>query len=116
MTEYQGPALDGPLKGKMLKGDARYLVTTAPDPQTMGHQVVLYERSLSPSGWRHRPDRCAWCNCDPDKPMPNGISPHATYCPHYRTTNIDWKVQLSHTMGGEWEVRTGAGIELTRKT
>lgn len=28
--------------------------------------------------------RCHWCNADVDREMPNGISPHATWCPYYR--------------------------------
>lgn len=27
---------------------------------------------------------CFWCNVDPRKEMPNGISPHSTWCPQYR--------------------------------
>jgi hypothetical protein len=28
---------------------------------------------------------CFWCNVDPRKEMPNGISPHSTWCPQYRS-------------------------------
>jgi len=27
---------------------------------------------------------CFWCGVDPRKEMPNGISPHSTWCPQYR--------------------------------
>lgn len=27
---------------------------------------------------------CSWCGADVDREMPNRISPHATWCPHYR--------------------------------
>lgn len=31
---------------------------------------------------------CFWCNVDPRKEMPNGISPHSTWCPQYRPPKI----------------------------
>lgn len=27
---------------------------------------------------------CFWCGVNPRKEMPNGISPHSTWCPQYR--------------------------------
>lgn len=35
---------------------------------------------------------CFWCGHDPERKMPNDISPHATYCPHYRSPPSAQKV------------------------
>lgn len=28
--------------------------------------------------------KCPWCGCDPDAPIMSTLSPHSTWCVHYR--------------------------------